>query len=70
MPEPRKRAPGTNPTLAVARAEAGRPQPARRAAAKKPTEPVITVELPPAVMTRPDDPPIFREVWNQLYGIG
>lgn len=70
---PRKRAPQTHPALAVARAEAGRPSSRRR---QPVTEPMAAVTVPAApavlvhaVLTSPDDPPIYREVWDALYGL-
>ncbi len=59
-PTPRKRAPRTNPELAVRRAELPPvPQP----------EPATVVVEMPLLPSRSDDPPIYREMWNERWGL-
>ncbi len=64
-PTPRKRAPRTprtNPELAVRRAELPPvPQPVQ--------EPVTAVVEMPLLPARSDDPPIYRHLWNERFGL-
>lgn len=75
---PRKRAPQTNPELAVRRAER-----AIIAAEATAPQPVVDPELrqvarvmadgwpqePPAVRVRADDPPAYVDTWNALHAL-
>lgn len=64
-PSPRKRTPRTNPELAVRRAELP-PVPEVVEPVQEPTTAHVVMPLLPA---RADDPPIYREVWNQHFGL-
>lgn len=65
-PTPRKRAPRTNPELAVRKAEMRPPVPEPVQPVQEPATAVVEMPLLPA---RADDPPIYREVWNLHFGL-